>query len=98
MATSGPPAVLPARLTLPASKPVTGSLNVTVNRTGDEPVGLAWVAARSIVTFGAAPSNRTVWSVLADRVSGLPAASNPDPAGTDATTVPSPVIPVTVTV
>ena len=49
---SGPPAVLPARLTSELSNPATGSLNVTVNRIGPALVGSAWVAAWLTNTTG----------------------------------------------
>ena len=40
-----------------ASKPVTGSLNVTMNSIGERDVGSSWPAAWSIVTVGGVVSD-----------------------------------------
>ena len=52
-AASVPAAVLPAKLTSFAAKPVTGSLKVTVKLIGPALAGSAWPAAWSTVTAGA---------------------------------------------
>ena len=51
-ATSVPPTVLPAKLTLLPVNPATGSLKATVNWTGDAPVGSTCPLAWLIVTVG----------------------------------------------
>ncbi len=79
-------------------KPVTILLKTTVNRIGELPVGSAWAAAWLIVTVGGVTSRVTTLSVLVEAAFGFPAVSVAAPAGTLATTVPFPVIPVTVTV
>ena len=98
VAASEPPTVLPAKLTSEASKPVTGSPKATRNRTGPALVGSAWPGARATVTDGGVPSNRTALSVLVEAALALPRTSTATPAGTLATTVPVPCIPLTETV
>src|SRR5207248_3274953 len=98
LAANVPPTVLPAKLMSLASKPMTGSPNTTVNRTGPAFVGSAWPAAWSIVTDGGVLLKLTVLSVLVEVALAFPAASIAAPAGMLATTVPGPVIPLTVTV
>ncbi len=97
-AASEPPAVEPAKAMSAAVKPVTGSENVTVNRIGLVAVGSAWAAAWSMVTVGGVLSNVTDASEDVEALFVLAAASWATPAGTDAMTVPEPVMPVTVTV
>ena len=90
--------MLPAKLTSEAVNPPTGSLKATVNRTGPAFVGSAWAAAWSIVTVGATLSNSTALSALVEVRLPFPAGSVAPPAGRLATTVPVPVIPLTLTV
>ena len=90
--------MLPAKLTSEAVNPVTGSLNTTVKRIGPVFVGSACPVAWLIVTAGGMPSNVTLLSVLVEAKLRFPARSVTALTGIDATTVPSPVIPVTLTV
>ena len=91
------PAV-PARVTSPVAKPVTGSVKTTVKLIGLLLVGSAWPLAWLMVTAGGVVSgglavNVTVLSVLVEAALGLPAPSVATPAAMDATTVPLPVMP-----
>src|SRR4026207_2413854 len=95
---TAPPAVLPTNDTSPAVKPVTGSLKTTLNRMGELLVGSLCVALLLIVTVGATASNVTLLSPPVEATLGLFAAPNGAPAGTLATTVPLPLMPVTETV
>ena len=54
MAARVPPTVDPAKEMSPPEKPVTGSLNTTVKRTGGVWAGSVWPAAWLIVTLGGA--------------------------------------------
>ena len=93
---------MPARVTSPVAKPVTGLVKTTVKLIGLLLVGSAWPLAWLTVTAGGVVSgglvvNVTVLSVLVEAALGLPAPSVATPAAMDATTVPLPVMPATAT-
>ena len=64
----------------------------------DNSVGSSWPAVWSMVTVGAMLSKWTELSLLVEAVLLLPARSAAAAAGIEATTRPSPVIPLTLTV
>ena len=93
-----PPTVLPAKLTSDPSNPVTASLKWTVNVIGPTVVGSAWPAACSMVTVGRHAVERHSVVGAGRGQMWVPLGPTAAPAGMLATTVPAPVIPVTVTV
>src|SRR6185369_9997385 len=90
------PAV-PPRTTPAGPNPVTGSVNVTVNRIDPSAVGSGWSAARTTATPGGTLSNATGGTPGAAEL-GLPAASVAAPSPIPTTTTPVPDSPVTNTV
>jgi len=89
------PGAGPLKRTSPVAKPVTGMLKTTVKWIGDVCVGSFCPAAWLIVTKTGKPLQVTLLSVLVEAVFKLPAKSLTFPAGMEAISVPSLVIPLT---